>query len=148
MKKGKQNKFNAREPSAYKRELKGLEVRETKKDPFIVLGFKDFDRNQGQSFEEWEDEKLLALAMNKLREVCQKTVVQAITEGVIKQYTKVSFPPESSFEHPKHILPDVTWCSMHIQGKECVIGYFEDNIFQVVFLDKNHEFWQTHKKNT
>jgi hypothetical protein len=148
MKKGKQNKFKEREPSAYKREMKGLEVRETKKEPFIVLSFKDFDRNQGQSFEEWQEEKLLALAINKLREVCQKTVVQAITEGIIKQYTKVDFPPESSFEHPKHILPDVTWCSMHIQGKECVIGYFEDNIFQIVFLDKNHEFWETKKKNT
>jgi hypothetical protein len=34
------------------------------------------------------------------------------------------------------------------KGKECVIGYFEDNIFQIVFLDKDHEFWKTKKKNT
>ena len=148
MGKGKQNKFKERNASSYKRETKGIETRQGKKEPLIVLSFKDFDRNQGQSFQEWEEENLLALAVSKLREICQKTVVQAITEGIIKQYTKVSFPPESGFEHPKHVLPDVTWCSMHIQGKECVIGYFEDNIFQVVFLDKDHEFWITKKKNT
>lgn len=148
MGKGKQNKFKERKASSYKRESKGIEIRQGRNEPLIVLSFKDFDRNQGQSFLEWEEEKLLALAVNKLREVCQLTVGQATARKVIKPYTKVSFPPESGFVHPKHVLPDVTWCSMHIQGKERVIGYFEDNIFQVVFLDKDHEFWKTEKKNT
>jgi len=148
MVKGKQNKFDPREAASYKRESKGIETRQGKKEPFIVLSFRDFDRNQGQSFEEWEEEKLLALAVSKLREVCQLTIGQATAQQIIKQYTKIGFPPESGFEHPKHVLPDVTWCSMHIKGKECVIGYFVDNVFQVVFLDKNHEFWKTKKKNT
>jgi len=148
MKKGKQNKFKERSVSSYKRESKGIETRQGKKIPLIVLSLKDFDRNQGQSFDEWEEEKLLALAVSKLREVCQLTVGQATSQQIIKPYTKVGFPPESEFEHPKHVLPDVIWCSMHIQGKECVIGYFEDNIFNIVFLDKDHQFWITEKKNT
>jgi hypothetical protein len=148
MGKGRQNKFNERNASSDQRELKGIEPRQGRKEPLIVLSFKDFDRNQGQSFQEWEGEKLLALAVSKLREVCQLTVGQATAQQIIKPYTKVGFPPESGFEYPKHVLPDVTWCSMHIQGKECVIGYFEDNIFQVVFLDKDHEFWITKKKHT
>ena len=148
MSKGKQNKFKERNAASYKREVKSIETRQGRKEPFIVLSFKDFDRNQGQSFEEWEKEKLLALAVSKLREVCQLSVGQAIAQHVIKPYTKVGFPPDSNFEHPKHVSPDVIWCVMHIQGKECVIGYFEDNIFQVVFLDKNHEFWISKKKNT
>lgn len=90
----------------------------------------------------------MALTISKLREVCQLTVGQETAQRVIKAYTKVGFPPESGFVHTKHVLPDVNWCSMHIQGKECVIGYFEDNIFHVVFLDKDHEFWITKKKNT
>lgn len=145
---GKGNKFNERKASSYKRELKGIETRQGRREPLIVLSFKDFDRNQGQSFQEWEDVKLLALAISKLREICQLTVGQATAQKIIKAYTKVGFPPESGFEHPKHVLPDVTWCSMHIQGKECVVGYFEDNVFQVVFLDKDHEFWKTEKKRT
>lgn len=148
MGKGKQSKFKERNASSYKRELKGIETRQGKKEPFIVLSFRNFDRNQGQSFEEWEDEKLLALAISKLREVCELTVGQATAQQIIKPYTKVAFPPESGFVHPKHVPIDVIWCSMHIQGKECVIGYFEDNIFYIVFLDKNHEFWETKKKNT
>ncbi len=113
-----------------------------------MLSFRDFDRNQGQNFEDWEEDKILALALNKLREICQLTRVQATSQQIIKQYSKVDFPPNSAFEHPKHVLPDVVWCSLHIQGKECIIGHFEDNIFHVVFLDKNHEFWITKKKNT
>ncbi len=148
MRKGKQNKFKERSVASYKREVKSIDTRQGKKDPLIVLSFRDFDRNQGQSFEEWEHENLLALAITKLREICQLTVGQATAQQTIKQYTKTGFPPDSGFVHPKHVLPDVTWCSMHIQGKECVIGYFDDNIFYVVFLDKNHEFWKTKKKNT
>jgi len=148
MGKGKQYKFNERSGASYQRKSKSLELRSGKREPFVVLSFKYFDINQGQSFEDWEEEKLLALAVSKLREVCQFTVGQVIAQQIIKPYTKVDFPPESAFEHPKHVLPDVIWCSMHIKGKECVIGYFEDNIFHVVFLDKDHEFWVTGKKNT
>lgn len=146
---GKQDKFRERKKdSAYKRELKGIEPRHGKKEPLVVLSFKDFDINQGQSFNDWEENKLLALAMDKLKSVCQYTVAQVIQLQIITVYTKDSFPPESEFYHPKHIAPDIDWASMHIKGKPCVIGYFEDNIFHIVFLDKEHEFWITHKKNT
>ncbi|MEN9444598.1 MAG: hypothetical protein RIS47_1488 [Bacteroidota bacterium] len=149
MGKARPNKFDARNETPYKRDSNKLELKAgVKKEPFIVLSFKDFDRNQGQSFEEWEKEQLLALAVSKLREVCQLTVGQATSQQIIKPYTKNDFPPDSGFVYPKHILPDVTWCSMHIQGKECIIGYFEGNTFFVVFLDKDHEFWKTKKKNT
>lgn len=148
MEKGKQHKFKERGNASYKREVKSIEIREGRKEPLIVFSFRDFDRNQGQSFEEWENERLLALAISKVREICQLTVGQATAQKIIKPYTKVGFPPDSGFVHPKHVLPDVIWCSMHIQGKECVIGYFEDNVFQIVFLDKDHEFWKTKKKNT
>ena len=114
----------------------------------VVLSFKDFDRNQGQSFSEWQDDGLLALAIEKLKEICQYTVGQLVQQQIIKVYTKVPFPPKSGFVHPKHVPIDIDWSSMHIQGKPCIIGYFEDNIFHVVFLDKDHEFWITKKKNT
>ena len=148
MGKGKQDKFKERNAASYKREVKSIDIKQGRQEPSIVLSFKDFDRKQGQDFEEWEHEKLLALAVKKLREVCQLTVGQATAQQIIKPYTKVGFPLDSGFSHPRHVLPDITLCSMHIQGKECVIGYFDDNIFQIVFLDKDHEFWKTKKKNT
>lgn len=130
------------------RKGKDLLLRSGKKAPCLVLSFKDFDQNQGQSFDDWQENKLLALAIDKLRQVCTLTVTEAVQKGIITNYTKVPFPPNSTFTHPKHIPEGITWSSMHIQGKECVIGYIEDNIFYVVFLDKNHEFWITKKKNT
>jgi hypothetical protein len=146
---GKHNKFKERSASSsIKRELKSREILTTARNKFIVLSFKDFDRNQGQSFENWETDKLLALAVNKLRSVCELTRIEATQKKIIKEYTKGQFPPNSEFEHPKHISNDIAWCSMHIQGKECIIGYFEDNIFNIVFLDKEHTFWITEKKHT
>ena len=145
---GKQDKFKERKLASYKREFKEVETKQGRKEPLIVLSFRDFDRNQGQNFEEWEEENLLASAINRLRDVCQLTRIQATSQQIIKQYSNVDFPPNTAFEHPKHVLPDVVWCSMHVQGKECIIGYFEDNIFHIVFLDRNHEFWISKKKNT
>ena len=148
MGKGKQDKFKARKVSSNKRESKSLELRSGKKEPFVVLSFRDYDRNQGESFKEWEDEKLLALAVSKLQSVCELTRIAAIQQQIIKEYPKGEFPPNSDFYHPRHIPNDIAWCSMHIQGKERVIGYFEDNIFNIVFLDKDHRFWITEKRNT
>lgn len=146
---GKHDKFNERKKAkAYERRLDNREIQKGKREPLIVLSFKNFDVNQGQSFEDWERGELLALAIQKLRALCEYNVGQAASAGLIKIYTKVPFPPESAFVHPKHVPPDVDWTSMHVQGKPCVIGYFEDNIFHVVFLDKEHEFWITQKKHT
>lgn len=40
---GKSDKFKARKASAFKRKLGNLEERQGKKEPLIVLSFKDFD---------------------------------------------------------------------------------------------------------
>lgn len=145
MGKGKQHKFKER-ASLPTRELKNVAPREGKREPYIVFSFRDFDRNQGQSFEEWEQDNLLAKAMKKIHAICELRKHDAIAQQIIKQYSQ--FPSDSDFTHPKHIPNDIAWCSMHIQGKECVIGYFEDNIFHIVFLDKDHRFWVTEKKHT
>ena len=148
MEKGKQNKFKERNVASYKREVKSIELHSGQRERLIVLSLKDFDSNQGQSFELWERENLLALAIRKLQGVCSLTRMEATRQQIIKEYPKGIFPAKSDFYQPKHIPEDISWCSMHIQGKECVIGYFDDNVFYVVFLDKDHRFWITEKKHT
>ncbi len=145
---GKHDKFKEKKVASYKRDFKEVEIRQGKKDPLIVLSFKNFDIKQGQSFADWQADELLALAIDKLRALCEYTIAHATNSGLLKIYTKVPFPPDSAFVHPKHIPQDIDWSSMHIGNKPCVIGYFEDNIFHIVFLDKDHEFWITKKKNT
>ena len=131
----------------FSRELKSLPDRSKTREPFITISFRHVDPNQGQSFEVWEEEKLLALAVSKLKGLCQCTVIQAQAQGLIKIYPKNTWPNESEFTPPKHVQPE-KWASMHVQGKPCLIGFFEDNILHIVFLDKEHRFWITGKKNT
>jgi len=144
----KRQPFKGRSDTSYKRKVETKELRSGKKEPFIVFSLKDFDRNQGESFADWEEGKLLSLAISKLHEICALTRNEAVHQQIIKEYQKGEFPHNSDFHHPKHIRNDIAWCSLHIQSKECVIGYFEDNIFNIVFLDKSHRFWITEKKNT
>lgn len=142
----KGKKFDPRKASSFKRTLKELEEKPRTKEPYVVLSLKDFDRTQGQSFGEWQEDKLLSLALDRLSQVCSLTMREATTQQIIKRYDKVDFPPETAFTHPKHVPVGVTWASMHVQGKECVIGYVEENIFHIVFLDKDHQFWISKKK--
>jgi hypothetical protein len=111
----------------------------------LLFSFRDFDNTQGQTFAQWGDAKLLRILLDKLREYSRKTVPEA-SQASFKIYGE--FPPHSHFTVPKHIIPDAIWASMHIQGKECIAGHIIDNIFYVVFLDKEHHFWITEKKHT
>ena len=58
-------KFELRS-SSYKRELKNLDNKSNQREPLIVFSLKDFDINQGQTFKDWEENELLALAVTKL----------------------------------------------------------------------------------
>lgn len=111
----------------------------------FVVSFEYLDRNQGQTFEDWEQEGLLVNMLNTLRDYCQKTMEENKSKS-FKEYGY--FPPKSNFKHPKHVPEDVSWASLHLCGKACLGGHIIENIFYVVFLDKNHEFWLTEKKHT
>lgn len=148
MGKNKKTQYDARSTNSYSRKTGNRELKPGTREPLIVLSFKDFDRTQGQTFEEWEKDKLLALALTKLSALNQYSVKEALAKQIVKQYSKGEFPKKTDFDWPKHISAEIAWCSMHIQGKECVIGYFDDNVFYIVFLDKDHRFWITEKKHT
>ena len=113
--------------------------------PLMCFSFKDFDFNQcppGQSYEEWQEDKLLAYMLNKFGYVCQCTVTEALQKKFLKIYG--SFPPRSEFKIPNFIEGDVNWAVvMDIKGQKArVAGYIEGNIFYVVFLDKAHVFYK------
>lgn len=128
------------------RKRKGLPYRSGEPKRTIVFSLKDFDINQGQSFEDWEEESILSELMTRLRQVSSFSVPEAEQQGILKIYG--DFPSESDFKHPKHIPPGVNWASISIRGKIRIGGYLEDNVFYIVFLDKDHRFWITKKKHT
>lgn len=101
---------------------------------------------EGQSLEEWEKLGLLSTMNKRLQFVGQYSCQEALQKKYLKQYTKVKFPPDSKFTEPKHIT-GVDWSVMHIttNSKEVVVGFIKDDVFYIIFLDKNHEFWPTTK---
>lgn len=110
----------------------------------VSFSFQYLDNTQGQTLKEWEAEGLLANLMLRTQQISQHTVEQCLREQYIKQYTKVPFPPTSKFKEPKHVTPD-NWAVIHIKdkSKEVVAGFLENDVFYIVFLDKEHDFWDT-----
>ena len=109
------------------------------------FSFEYLDRSQGQTFADWEKEKLLVKMLETLSCYCKETII-AKQGNSFKEYGE--FPSKSGFKHPKHIDKDVNWCALHITGKVVLGGFIQGNTFFVVFLDKNHQFWISEKKHT
>lgn len=109
-------------------------------EPLIVISFKDWDNSQGQTFEQWQTNGLLAKLMTKLVEICQKNRTTASQEKIIDIYG--DFPADSKFRKPQYIETEVKWGTIRNIGgqKARVAGYMIDNVFYVVFLDQEHKF--------
>lgn len=132
------NKSKRYERKRGNRQAVGVKVRT------ITFSWIKLDVNQGQSIEEWEKEGLLSEFCHMMRQIGQYNSTQVFANQMIKQYTKVGFPPDSEFEEPKHVSPTY-WAVIHIKpkSKEVVVGYVQEEIFYIVFLDKEHKFWPT-----
>jgi len=119
------------------------------KERVITFSLSKHVKGEGQSIEEWEEEGLLAKLLLRMKYVGQHSVHVVRQKQYIKEYHKVDFPPDSEFNPPKHVI-DVIWAVMHItpKSKEVVVGFIEDDVFNIIFLDKEHKFWPSDLKNT
>lgn len=139
--------FHKKEKSR-KRLMEGVsEKHPPANDSEFLISFKHLDRQQGQSFSHWEEERILARAIETLSGYCG----QSIHSQQSKNFTIYGdFPPsdKTEFTHPKHVPEDAEWARMRINGKVCIIGHVVRNVFNVVFLDKEHRFWISELKHT
>ena len=89
---------------------------------------------------------MLAPLMTKLVELSNKNRVIASQEGCLSTYD--TFPKDSDFKKPKYIEGDVQWATIKDVGGQLhrVAGYIVDNVFYVVFLDKEHKFYKMKNK--
>lgn len=141
-------KKKIRKDPAYIRE-QGKKKAQDKKQRKLSFSLTKHITTQGQTFEQWDELGFLGLLNIRMKFVGQFSVTDAYHNGCLKQYTKVGFPPNSNFKEPKHIIVE-TWTTMHItsSSKEIVAGFIEDDIFYIIFLDKEHDFWPTELKHT
>lgn len=117
-------------------------------EAFFLISFRHLDKNQGDNLHSWEKHNILAHSIEVLAGYCNNTLT---SQANTKKFTIYGdFPPsdKTDFTFPKHIPEDADWARIHITGKQCLVGHIVQNIFYVVFLDKEHKFWKSHKKNT
>jgi hypothetical protein len=118
----------------------------------MTFSFKDFDETQPakdpQTLEKWQKESLLKPLFLRLIDISKLSRDEAVKQAQIKVYG--DFPPKTDFTHPKHVDQHVSWGVIKSIGgqKGTVAGYIIENTFYIVFLDQNHRFWISEKKNT
>lgn len=129
--------------------VSGVSKSESHFDKYVSFSFKDLNTNQHlkEDFNDWDNEKLLVKLLTKIKEISNQKMSEA-TKQTITIYG--GFPPSHKTEYvvPSCLNEQVQWGTIHIQGKEVIAGYMIENIFSVVFLDKEHKFWISEKKNT
>jgi len=110
----------------------------------ISFSWEKLHPSEGQTIVEWEKSGLLSDFCIRMQQVGQYQATQALAQQLIKQYTKVGFPEHSEFTKPTHITPSY-WAVIHIKqnSKAVVAGYIENDVFYIVYLDKDHKFWPT-----
>lgn len=125
---------------------KKVSVKDVADKELFVLSFKHLDKKQGMSLEKWEEDKKLAIALDVLSNYCQRPLMEQC-DG--KKFTIYGgFPAKSDFKHPSFVPEDANWGRIHIDGTHVIAGHVFKNIFYVVFLDHEHRFYITEKKNT
>lgn len=120
----------------------------------ISFNFKDLDQTQPlenpQTIVLWQQENMLAPLLERIHQVSQLTRTEAVQQQQLKFYE--TFPPKNAtdFFHPAHVPEGVYWGVLKNIGGQVgtVAGYLIEDVFHVVFLDMNHRFWISQKKNT
>jgi len=133
-----------RKSKNYKRQIGKLPDKGPKKR-VINFNLSKIVPDQGQSLKDWEKDGLLLKFNERMKAVGGLTREEALHQKIIKEYSsKIGFPKKSKFKKPSYLSPD-RWAVMHLtnNSEEVVAGYIEDDVFYVVFLDQEHDFWDT-----
>lgn len=120
---------------------------------YIVFSFKDLDETQKSdtgSINHWQKEGLLLKLLNTIKDLSKMRRNEACFGNNSKIKIYGNFPESSNTEYsyPAHVADEAEWARFHLQGKEIIVGHIVNNIFYVVFLDKDHKFYISEKKNT
>lgn len=124
------------------------------KRALLTFSFKDIDETQPkhnpQSLQIWQEDGLLQTLLIKLKELSKLTRHEAESQKLIKIYGDFPQPENTQYSYPKHIEENVAWGVISSIGgqKSRIAGYLIENTFYIVFLDKEHQFWLSKKKNT
>lgn len=114
--------------------------------------------------------KVLSDLLKKIKEFTKDSLISLLRpwdnhNSPLIIYDKFPDPSKTNYEYPTHVPADVKWARLRIDAKTRLIGFiipdefhnrkaehndffYDKNTFYVVFLDLEHKFWISKKKNT
>lgn len=109
----------------------------------ISLQYYNDDQPSKETLLDWQNDGLLAKALDVLKGYCQRPLQEQIDGDKFAMYNE--FPPKdkTDFSFPKNVPEDAHWARIHVNGRSVIVGHVVNNTFFIVFLDKNHRFWLT-----
>lgn len=143
----KQKQINGRE-DLIKRSVGLLET-----ESLIRFNFKYYCHGDGsgQSFDDWQKDKILADLNEKLHHFSSSTITELRNNGSLSVYE--IFPEDSVFNEPAAFRDlKVQWVKLRVTGRRRLIGVMmpdmpgSEDVFYVVFLDKEHQFYPMDKE--
>jgi hypothetical protein len=124
----------------------------TAKDNFYSVSFKyfkDTDVDPAQSINTWKNESRILDMLLALKDISSNnaTIVQTTRLTLYGEYPSKD---KNEFSLPDDLPSDIKWGTIQNIGgqKARIAGFLKDNIFYLVYLDKNHRFWITKPKNS
>ncbi|MCK9282627.1 MAG: hypothetical protein M0P71_18575 [Melioribacteraceae bacterium] len=114
-------------------------------DEYFLFSLRQLDSTQGQTFEFWQDNMILADLMNVLQGYCCNKLKSQVDKNKFTIYGDFPRAENTEFNHPKHVPEDARWARIHITGEHILAGHIVGNVFYIVFLDYHHKFWISDK---
>lgn len=116
-------------------------------DRFISVSFRYFHNvdDVGQSITTWREDGSLPDLIEKLTYLTASGITKVISDGVFTNYTRFPEPTVNDFKCPDGISGDEDWGVIKNIGgqKRRVAGFLRDNVFYIVFFDRDHRFWKS-----
>lgn len=131
------------------------ETREIKSKPdqdnHIAISFRyfqNFDSNPVQSLNNWHDENRLLDMLTSLEYISKNNIVRL--QSIDRKLTLYGgFPNHkvNDFSLPDGLSETENWGALRNIGgqKARIAGFLRDNVFYIVYLDKEHRFYKSGK---
>ncbi|MDE2533398.1 hypothetical protein PSI20_25660, partial [Klebsiella pneumoniae] len=101
----------------------------------------------GQSIDSWRVDGSLPDLIEKLVYLTANGITKVSSDGIFTNYTRFPDAAVNDFKCPDEISVDENWGVIKNIGgqKRRVAGFLKDNVFYIVFFDKDHRFWKSRK---
>ena len=114
----------------------------------ISLQYYNDDQPSEHTLLTWQNEGLLADALDVLKGYCQRPLREQIDGDKFALYEGFPSKDKTDFTFPQNVPDDAHWARIHVKGKPVIIGHVVGNTFFIVFFDKDHRFWLTRRETS